>query len=125
MLDKQHPPCTHTEKRLGLRKLLLIIHVAFDLRVNAAMHLCTLVFQKPNWKLTRHPGSYSNAKYSRTSVTGIGNKYFQEIILSIFQSSVKHIRKHFKTATQQKGISFFLFLNERIHTDQEKCWEVY
>ena len=113
MLDKQYPPCTHTEKRLKLRKLLLIIHVAFDLRVNAAMHLCPLVFQKPNWKLTRHPGSYSNANYSRTSVTGIGNKYFQEIILSIFQSSVKPICKNFKTATQQKGLSFFLFFKRK------------
>ena len=126
MLDKEYPPYTqHTEKRLKLRKLLLIIQVAFDLRINAAMHLCTLVFQKPNWKLTRHPGFYSNVKYSWKSVTGIANKYFQEIILSIYQSSVKPICKNFKTATQQKGLSFFLFLNERIHNDQEKCWEVY
>lgn len=125
MLDKQYPPCARTEKRPKLRKHLFIIHVAFGLRVNAAMHLCTLVFQKPNWKLTRHPGSYSNVKYSWKSVTGIANKYFHEIILSIFQSSVKPICKSFKTATQQKGLSFFLFLNERLHNDQEKCWEFY
>ena len=50
---------------------------------------------------------------------------FSGIILSIFQSSVKPICKNFETATQQKGLRFFLFLNERIHNDQKKCWEVY